>query len=420
MALVDDDKKLINLPRLSTYDNLIKARFNNCIKNVVYYEVTGNESEDITVPGSEINDTVTSAGYTWSSNKITEELASKADAVHTHGVVKSIELSGGTLSYTMDNGQTESYEMQGAAYETGTADVSGLTKLYTGTGVNTDGTMTQNAITEALNSKSDSAHSHTAQEVGALPEDGLLKYFPAGEYPNLIVPVPSEGKVEYPNISLSFSNDDQILRLRVTESENNYFQLRLTDDFNTSFFDVSTDGVASSQPIRCLPLDGSLPMRSFINFKNDDSYIGKGLVYKNHSSTEDYGMTIKDFESDDVCVSLTISAKDNTIKFTTQDGTIYTIYGAHNLSTATSAVQGLVKLYTALGTATDGTMTQNAINTELGKKLSLTGGTMTGSAVMKNDTDYGMSRARNIQASTTDLTAGTSALDNGAIYLVYE
>ena len=38
-------------------------------------------------------------------------------------------------------------------YDTGTATVSGTTKLYTGAGTATDGTMTQNAITTALNGK---------------------------------------------------------------------------------------------------------------------------------------------------------------------------------------------------------------------------------------------------------------------------
>lgn len=54
------------------------------------------------------------------------------------------------------------------------------------------------------------------------------------------------------------------------------------------------------------------------------------------------------------------------------------------------------------------------------------GGTVTGNlavngnATMKNGTDYTASRARNIQFSTTDLTAGTSTLANGALYFVYE
>ena len=37
-----------------------------------------------------------------------------------------------------------------------------------------------------------------------------------------------------------------------------------------------------------------------------------------------------------------------------------------------------------------------------------------------NGTDYTTARVRNIKASTTDLTAGSSALANGDIYLVYE
>ena len=45
-------------------------------------------------------------------------------------------------------------------YSTGTASYSGTTKLYTGTGSATDGTMTQNAITSALNGKAASSHTH--------------------------------------------------------------------------------------------------------------------------------------------------------------------------------------------------------------------------------------------------------------------
>ena len=47
-------------------------------------------------------------------------------------------------------------------YNTGTESTAGLTKLYTGTGVNTDGTMTQSAIKSALDGKSDSGHTHSS------------------------------------------------------------------------------------------------------------------------------------------------------------------------------------------------------------------------------------------------------------------
>lgn len=47
-------------------------------------------------------------------------------------------------------------------YSTGTASTSGLTKLYTGTGTATDGTMNQAAIKSALDGKSDSSHTHSS------------------------------------------------------------------------------------------------------------------------------------------------------------------------------------------------------------------------------------------------------------------
>ena len=52
---------------------------------------------------------------------------------------------------------------------------------------------------------------------------------------------------------------------------------------------------------------------------------------------------------------------------------------------------------------------------------SITAGTFGATGVKAaTGTDYTTARVRNIQASTTDLTAGSSALANGTIYLVYE
>lgn len=51
----------------------------------------------------------------------------------------------------------------------------------------------------------------------------------------------------------------------------------------------------------------------------------------------------------------------------------------------------------------------------------ITAGTFAATGVKAaTGTDYTTARLRNIQASTTDLTAGSSALANGDIYLVYE
>ena len=51
----------------------------------------------------------------------------------------------------------------------------------------------------------------------------------------------------------------------------------------------------------------------------------------------------------------------------------------------------------------------------------ITAGTFSATGVKAmNGTDYTTARVRNIKASTTDLTAGSSSLSNGDIYLVYE
>lgn len=47
-------------------------------------------------------------------------------------------------------------------------------------------------------------------------------------------------------------------------------------------------------------------------------------------------------------------------------------------------------------------------------------GTLTSGVKAANGTDYTTSRLRNIYAGTGDLTAGTSSLDNGSIYLMYQ
>ena len=72
--------------------------------------------------------------------------------------------SDGTAVWGSDNNTT---------YGTGTSSASGLTKLYGGTGSATDGTMTQSAITSALNGKAASSHTHLQTDISGL-NDVLL------------------------------------------------------------------------------------------------------------------------------------------------------------------------------------------------------------------------------------------------------
>ena len=67
-------------------------------------------------------------------------------------------------------------------YNTGTASVSGLTKLYTGTGSATDGTMTQSAITSALNNKAPSSHTHDYLPLSGGTVNGSITFGKSDSY----------------------------------------------------------------------------------------------------------------------------------------------------------------------------------------------------------------------------------------------
>ena len=64
-------------------------------------------------------------------------------------------------SYTLEKSVPSTAKFTDTTYSTGDASTSGLTKLYTSTGTNTDGTMTQSAIKTALDGKANSSHTHS-------------------------------------------------------------------------------------------------------------------------------------------------------------------------------------------------------------------------------------------------------------------
>ena len=61
-------------------------------------------------------------------------------------------------------------------YGIGNTTTAGIGKLYTGTGSNTDGSITQAAITSALNGKASSSHTHTTAQISDFEEavEGLI------------------------------------------------------------------------------------------------------------------------------------------------------------------------------------------------------------------------------------------------------
>ena len=84
------------------------------------------------------------------------EIDSKQDVLVASGNGQNIQGTG-SVTVTKDANGMITVNGTDTTYSTGTASTEGLTKLYTGVGENTDGTMTQAAIKTALDTKANSA-----------------------------------------------------------------------------------------------------------------------------------------------------------------------------------------------------------------------------------------------------------------------
>lgn len=93
------------------------------------------------------------------------------NSVENGSVTSSHKISGigGTTVSTDTSGNIIIKGTTGTSYSTGTEDTAGITKLYSGLGTNTDGTMTQLAIGDALAGKAGTLHTHTKSNITDFP-----------------------------------------------------------------------------------------------------------------------------------------------------------------------------------------------------------------------------------------------------------
>ena len=257
--------------------------------------------------------------------------------------------SDGTATWGNDNNTT---------YSTGTASTAGLTKLYTGTGTATDGTMTQSAINTALNGKASSSHTHNSitnqdtRNVNTTPTQmplGLSVHLKSNSTDGL-----NDGGTYHSTLMIKGWEDvsgGPWAQMTVTANNNLYFRSSNNDTWN-AWRKVSLDGHTH-------------------NYAGSSS--AGGAANSAVKATQDSaGQQI----NTTYIKGLSVSGK--TITYTKGDGTTGTITTQDTnttYSTGTASTSGLTKLYTGTGTATDGTMTQAAINTALSGKANSSHGT---------------------------------------------
>ena len=164
--------KTMKLPTITAPDGaaLTDTKVTNTLAATTKAYVTGTTSAT-TSTGGQVFDTgvylSTTAGeivastFKGNATSATKATQDGAGQQITTTYIKGLSISGKTITYTKGDGTTGTLTTQDttSSYSTGTATTAGLTKLYTGTGTATDGTMTQAALKTALDGKA-ATHSH--------------------------------------------------------------------------------------------------------------------------------------------------------------------------------------------------------------------------------------------------------------------
>ena len=344
-----------------------------------------------------------------------------AKAIYYRGAAISTGYLAANRTYTFVYNGTQ-YELIGdidtsTSYNTGTATTPGLTKLYTGTGTNTDGTMTQKAITDALGGKASSSHTHTKSQITDMPttlpnpQSMVIKLNGGGtEGTNMFTYTGSTAKslnitpssigaaaashgthVTYGSgapkangtasagSASTVSRSDHVHPAQTTVSGNAGSATKLATartidgvSFNgtaniTHYGSCSTAAATAAKTVSCTGFTLATGAKITVKFTVTNTAANPTLNVNNTGAKAIF------YRGSAISAGYLASGRVYTFLY---DGTNYELIGDINTdsdtkyNTGTATTAGLTKLYTGTGSATDGTMTQKAITDALGGKAS--------------------------------------------------
>ena len=289
--------------------------------------------------------------------------------------VKSLSVSGRTITVTKGNGSTSSFQTQdtNTTYSTGTSATAGITKLYTATGTAADGAMTQKAVTNALAGKANSSHTHNY--AGSSTPGGAAT---SAVTATSATKATQDSAGQQINTTYIKSITASGTKITITKGDGTTSSFN-TQDTNTKYSTgtSTTAGITKLFTATGTAADGAMTQKAVTDAlagkaasSHTHNYAGSstpgGAANSATKATQDSaGQQINTTYIKGISASgtkITITKGDgSTTSFNTQDtNTTY--------STGTSATAGLAKLFTTTGTAADGAMTQKAVTDALAGK----------------------------------------------------
>ncbi|HAU84797.1 MAG TPA: hypothetical protein DCW90_04640, partial [Lachnospiraceae bacterium] len=162
--------------------------------------------------------------------------------------IKQAGTSKGTFTMNQSGNTTIELTDNNTTYSTGTASTPGLTKLYTGTGIATDGTMTQAAIKTALDGKANSSHSHDNSSITSLDASKLtgkidIARLPEGALERCVIVADDTARFKLTTASIQKGDT-----VKVTGTGKMYFVIDDTKLSSEDGYTVYTAGSATSVP----------------------------------------------------------------------------------------------------------------------------------------------------------------------------
>ena len=359
------------------------------------YSTTGTKTDGTirqkelsTLINSKLNSTATAVA----ANK------DNKDQVIDETYIKAMAANGTTITVAKGDNSTFTINTKDTTYATATSATSGLTLHYNSTGANVDGTMTQKAISDAINLKLDK----TATAVAANKDNknqvidetyikdasvsGQDVTFTKGDGTTFKVTT-QDNNTTYAQATSSALGLVRLYASTGTSTNGTMTRKAISDALSaldTKIANLHSFEVVVLTSGQSLPSTGTSHTIYFVPDKSETGnvYTEYLWVNNNYEKIGDTTIDLSDYPTSSqvntsIAGAIVDASVDGTeITFTKKDNSTFKITTQDNNTTyaqATSSALGLVKLYTSTGTSTDGTMTRKSIKDALDGKLATNG-----------------------------------------------